>query len=701
MSDERDLTVFATALGDEVRDRALGTADGAAFTENAFVEVVAEHLAEIGMLDNPVVCFHQGRFGSGGVRLNGYAVPDDCERLDLLVAIFDGGPELHTVPSAEIGRVAGQAARAIQAAARGVHDQMERASDAYAMMRRIAELLSSGLREARVFMLTNGTTTAREIKPVVISNVLVSFEIYDLRRLMRTMATGQNRESIEIDLAKMGIRPIPCVAMPASGGEYESYLAIFPGEALYRMYEEFGPRLLEYNVRAFLQATGRVNRGIRDTLRNEPYHFMAYNNGISVTVDEIFTAAGTASLVITGFRGFQIVNGGQTTASIHRARKRDRLDLSKVHVAAKITRLPTERVEEMVPQISRFANTQNVVQEADFSSNEPFHIVLERLSKTTWTPGERSRWFYERSRGQYRTAINLEGTTPAKLRDFRERTPASQRFSKTDLARAVNSWNRLPHVVSTGAQKNFLAFMRSLRENRGSAWEPDEEFYQDTVAQVILLAAAQRVVRQEGFPAYRANIACYLVAYLSHRTGGRLQLKELWQRQGVTPELANLLRTWSHAINREIQDSAAGRNVTEWCKKEQCWMAVKRLDLQLPASLPAEWGVTPAQIDQPLEDVAVSPDEHAAVAQCMQLSSEAWFALHLWGRRSGQLAEWQAGIAHTLSSYAAGGWQKVPSPKQGMHGVRILELARSCGFDPLNGSMTSGITAPQNPLASN
>lgn len=682
MAEERDLAVFAKALAEEVRDRALGDAAGAEFTENAFVETVVEHLAEIGMLDNPVVCFHQGRFGAGGVRLNGYAVPDHGERLDLIVTLFDGRPELRTVPTADVIRVAGQAVRALQAAVRGDHEQMERASDAYAMMRRIAETLAGGIREARVFVLTDGLSATAGVKPQQAGEVSATFEVYDLRRLMRTMTTGQTREIIDIDLAAMGLPPIPCVAMPASDGEYESYLAIFPGEALYRMYEEFGPRILEYNVRAFLQASGKVNRGIRDTLRDEPNHFMAYNNGVSVTVDEISTQVFPDGLKITGFRGLQIVNGGQTTASIHRARKRDRLDLSRVHVAAKITRLPRDFVEEMVPKISRFANTQNVIQEADFSSNEPYHIALERLSKTIWAPGEQTRWFYERSRGQYRTAMNIEGTTPARVRAFRQRTPANQRFSKTDLARALNSWNRLPHVVSAGAQKNFIAFMRTLREQRGSSWEPDESYYRNVVTQVILFSVAQRIVRQEGFPAYRANITCYLVAYLSHRTGGRLLLDEIWRAQGISPELERILREWSYAVDRQIQTSAEGRNVTEWCKKEACWMVLRTLDLPLGDLLPPEWGAGSVASNGSESPASGPADAHAAAATCMQLPSEAWFALHLWGRRSGALADWQTGIAHTLSSYASGGWQKPPTPKQARQGIRILETARQHGFDP-------------------
>jgi hypothetical protein len=682
MADDRDILAFAESLTAEAADRALGDIEAGEFTENAFVQLVGEHLAEIGMLEDPVICYHTGNVGSGLVRLNGYAVTDDADRIDLLVAIHGGGGPPRTVSSAEVARVAGQAARALQAATRNAHEDLERASDQYAMMRRIAELLSGGVCEARVFVLTDGLSATRSVNPLKVGGVDVTFEIYDLRRLMRTMTTGLAREVVEIDLAAMGLDPIPCVAMPAANGEYESYLAIFPGETLFQMYETYGPRLLEYNVRAFLQAAGKVNRGIRDTLRDEPQHFMAYNNGISVTVDEITTGQINGRPVITGFKGLQIVNGGQTTASIHRARKRDRLDLSHVHVPAKVTRLPPDSVERMVPQISRFANTQNVIQEADFSSNEPFHVAVERLSKSVWCPGEQSRWFYERSRGQYQTAMNIEGTTPARLRAFRERTPPAQRFSKTDLARFLNSWSRLPHIVSGGTQKNFIAFMRDLREARGAKWEPDDAYYRDTIAQAILYQAAARIVRLEGFPAYRTNITTYLVACVSHRTAGRLQLDEIWRQQTVSTELESLLRTWAHPVDREIQDSAAGRNVTEWCKKIECWNIIRRLDLPL-RSAPPEWGLPASSgtaAESEIVEEARTPDEHAAAVRCMALPAEQWFALHLWGRKSGALAEWQVGIALTFSGYAGDGWRRTPSVKQARQGARILEIAEEAGF---------------------
>ncbi len=680
MAEQDDLASFASLLAADIRDRSLGDAVGAEFRENAFVEVVAEHLAEIGMLDNPEVCYYEGRVGNGVVRLNGYAASDDGERLDLLVAIFGDVDAVRSVSGDELARAAGQGARALTAAKRNVHEQMERASDAFAMMQRISEILSATVDQVRVFIITDGICAARGIKPTTVGGIDVRFEVYDIRRLARTMGSGQNGEVIDIRLTELGLEPIPCIAMPSGGEDYEAYLAIIPGDTLYRMYEEFGPRLLEYNVRAFLQASGKVNRGIRDTLRDEPQHFMAYNNGISVTVDEIETKQINGSgLVITRFKGLQIVNGGQTTASIHRARRRDRLDLSAVHVPAKITRLPVERIDDMVPKISRYANTQNVIQEADFSSNEPFHIVLERFSKTLWAPSGRTRWFYERARGQYQTAMNLEGATPARLRDFKERTPSSQRFTKTDLAKYLNSWNRLPHIVSGGAQKNFVAFMRALRQGRGTNWEPDEAFYRDLVAKAILFTAVTRIVKQEKVPAYRANIVCYLVAYLSHRCSGNMDSEEVWRQQGISASLEQTLRDWTHAVADCIQRSADGRNVTEWCKKEDCWNSVKLLDLHFAAERPVELPFDDGGADS---SASLDPDAQSAASECMKLTGEQWFALQTWGRRTGELSEWQAGIAHTLSSYAAAGWQRTPSLKQARHAVRILEAARSAGWSP-------------------
>ena len=206
--------------------------------------------------------------------------------------------------------------------------------------------------------------------------------------------------------------------------------------------------------------------------------------------------------VIRRVRGLQIVNGAQTTASIHRAKKIDKLDISRVSVAMKLTHVEAGKLSEFVPLIAWYANTQNPAQLADLSANKEFHIKLEQLSEKVWCPGEETRWFYERAAALTRSL--RRGTTPAKKRDFDLETPKSQRFSKTDLAKYRMSWGQLPHIVSRGTQKNFSAFMTTLRERNPPDWQPDPQFLRDTVALAILFGTIQSTVRKAKLGSYGA-----------------------------------------------------------------------------------------------------------------------------------------------------------------------------------------------------
>jgi hypothetical protein len=112
----------------------------------------------------------------------------------------------------------------------------------------------------------------------------------------------------------------------------------------------------------------------------------------------VLVGLGVLSLTIRSLKGLQIVNGGQTTASLHRARKRDKASLENIKVPAKIIRVKSENLDEMVAAVSRSANSQNTVQPADFSANDPFHTTVETLANNTWLPDQSGRWFYERAR---------------------------------------------------------------------------------------------------------------------------------------------------------------------------------------------------------------------------------------------------------------------------------------------------------------
>jgi len=596
MAENLELLNFIQRMSSEVHDRSSGgsESDGSVdFKENVFVEYVLEQLAEMGIVENPEVCHYERRAPRGSLRVNGFAVNDDGDTLDLFAAIFLDLQQPSNVSKEEMTRAANEAIRFFDAARKGLHQQMETASDAFGMASRIYEV-APRLTRARVFVLTDGRSRIKDVRRAKVKGlpVLLEVEIWDVERLFRSMQSGLPRDVIEIDFERTFGAPIPCLAMPRSPEDYFSYLMIMPAEILYRLYDDYGPRLLEFNVRSFLQAKGKVNRGIRDTLKQEPDRFMAYNNGISATADSLQVVRnGDGQMAIKTITGLQIVNGGQTTASLHRAKRMDNADISAVFVPAKITTLlKPEKLEEIVPKISLYANSQNKIDVSDFSANHSFHIEIERLSTTVWCPGEQGRWFYERARGQYQVAKSREGTTPARKRKFEERTPTSRRFTKTDLAKYVNSWDQLPHVVSRGAQKNFLAFTIEIQK-RDKDWKPDETWYRELIAKAILFKHTTRIVRQEEFPAYKANIVTYLIAYLACRSGPSTNLRQVWDNQKISSELESLLRSWSHEINDAITTSAGSRNVTEWCKKEECWEAVRRISAPLPDHLPPEWQV--------------------------------------------------------------------------------------------------------------
>ncbi len=685
MSD--DPSKFVAALNSEIMDRA-GGLDGTAadFKENVFTEIVLEQLADLGVVEGAECVYFEGKAGRGSGKLNGYAVSEDVGSIDLFVSVFLNAAEPVKVPAEDVRKAVEQAVRYFDAAVKGLHSSLQPGTEVFGMTRLINEL-GPKTERVRVFVLTDGTTTlGRDKLPDrAIGNVQVRFEVWDAERLARATTSGRAQEPINIDVAEFYDGPVRCIRLPEIIGEYAAWVAILPGEFLSRVYDRYSARLLERNVRSFLQAKGKVNRGIRDTIRKEPERFMAYNNGISITAEEVDARQGEdGDTVLKRVRGMQIVNGGQTTASIHRAATMDKADLSKVFLQAKITVIPADLVETLAPRIAEFANTQNPVQMADFSANDPFHIAVERLSKSIWIPGEQGKWFYERARGQYMVAQAMEGATPAQLRNFKERTPPGRRFAKTDLARWVNAWDQLPHFVSAGAQKSFVLFSQRQRETRAKSWEPDDTYFRDLISKGILANTMTDLAKREKFEGYRPQISAYTLAYLSFRTGSQFDLAHVWQNQRVSTVLEDLLRSWGHPIAACIIETAGARDVKEWTKKAECWASVRALDLPLPDRLPPElaqtvkqgggWGVQPTVARVPLD-----PDDIDALAACRRTDATDWVKIIEWGRKSGLVDPRQRLTASQLGNLAANGWIKDPSTKDAREGRRMINAANEQG----------------------
>jgi hypothetical protein len=476
-------------------------------------------------------------------------------------------------------------------------------------------------------------------------------------------------------------------------------VAIFPGILLRDLYDEHGSRLLELNVRSYLQAKGKINKGILETLRDDPADFMAYNNGITVVAEKIvFGRLKNGQEGIVELQGMQIVNGGQTTASIHRAAKDFDADLSKVFVQGKIVTVDPARFNEVVPFISRYANSQNKVTDPDLQANHRFHVALERVAKREWTPDQTSKWFYERARGSYQTARSRDGTTEARRREFDKKYPSHQRFTKEDLAKFENCWRGLPHIVNRGGQKNFTQFMTFIKQELGELpddWEPSPEEFRRYIAKAIVFRDVQRIVKAEGsITAYRINITAYTVAMLAERTARRLDLDAVWKRQRMSDALADAARLWAPVIFKTLLDYAQQQSVhiDNILKSQACWEHMLSLDLKIPSAVERELlsavptgGPASARAGFHRRDEHLSNQDHNNVARCMELGASQWMSIVTWGNGPGELKTWQLGIATTLASYAAQGWSRTPSVKQAKHGAAIIEAARAA----------RGLTGPQ------
>jgi hypothetical protein len=562
-----------------IADRLSVPGGGYPYDEIVFTEIVMDHMASIGMTFEPEPCHYERTVGKAKLRLGGYAVSEDADQLDLFVSLYRGVETVTPIPDTETKTAAEQCLRFLRKCAEGrLASTMDQSDEAFRVAHTIHESYPS-LDQIRIYVLTDRLAKAKNFQAREVQGKTIKLEVMDIERLWRHWSEGKPRDELVVNFEEVSGSALPCVFLRGDGEDYDYALTAIPGEALRFIYEKYGARLLEANVRSFLSATGKVNRGIRDTLRENPERFMAFNNGIVLVADEMHLArTGDGSPGIVWLKGMQIVNGGQTTASIYFTKKRNpEIDLGRVRVPAKIIRLRSDdsaEEEGLISDISKYANSQNSVKLSDLSANKPFHVRIEQLSLTTYCPDGVGRWFYERAAGSYNTMLAREGTTPARLKKLKADIPPSRKITKTDLAKFLNAWDRKPHFVSFGAQKNFERFMEGF--GNGESQEtplPDVAAYKRMIAKAIIFKTAHKLIRPM-FPAFQANVTAYTVSVLSERIADSLDLDKVWQSQAISGPLQQQIQVWAREVNDTLQKSANGRMISEWAKKAECWEAV-------------------------------------------------------------------------------------------------------------------------------
>lgn len=564
------------------------------FPVEAFFDRMTERLTEAGELEVADRAYYQSGEGGQRLRIDGYAGdPRQSEGvLGLIVCDFVDSDEVQTFGRGDVPPILNPLIRFLKRArTEKFRDALNEVSPAF----QVSDLIIttwSRVTKVKLILISNRQYIGRSdtVKLAEFGDVPITWSVWDLARFERFDRSGQAREDMLIDFTRDFGAPLPALKASQTGAALESYLLIVPGTQLAAIYDKWGARLLEANVRSFLQARAKTNQGIQKTIKEEPELFFPYNNGLSTTADAVSCVQGGDGLAIASISNLQIVNGAQTTGSIHASLKSAKDQLPQVFVQMKLTVVPPDRSEEIVPKISEYANTQNKVNAADFFSNHPFHIRIEQFSRDVVfaaREGERhdSKWFYERSRGQF---INARARlTSAQQKKFDLEFPKTQLFSKTDLAKFEYSAAGHPHIVSRGAQKNFAEFAKEI----GETWSKsntmyDELWYRRLIAKAIIFRQLEGEVPKQPWyeGGYRANIVTYAMAKIFKDANGEKQVLDLdaiWRRQAVSESLQRALLLAAGEANYVITHPPSGvRNMSEWAKQQACWAGLegRRLD---------------------------------------------------------------------------------------------------------------------------
>lgn len=577
-----ELAEFRTALLDETALRAEANNE---LSYTSFVNVFTEYLADAGFISDFTYANYRRPFkiGRRNARVDGYSENFFEETISLVIADFYNGENPVTLTKTDAMQSFRECMAFIEESFRGtLKSEIDKSSQAYYLSQLLYQYHARDkVRKIKIFLVSDKVRSsgAKNIDPERIDNVSIDFIIWTIDRLYENIRDeGETREILFSDYNSS---PVKCLYIDS--GSYPAYMCAMPGNLLANLYEKKDTELLEGNIRSFLSTKVAVNSGIRKTIINEPERFFTYNNGISATASSVMTETIDGNLYLKGIVDFQIVNGGQTTASLYNSRYKDKADLSEIYVPMKLTVVQKEQAKEVIPLIAEYANTQNKVNAADFFSNHEFCVKMERYSRSCRViPVGGAQydtfWFFERAKGQYTQA--QIGKTAAQIKEFQLRFPKNQLFTKTDLAKFRNSWDCMPDVVSKGAQTNFQKFAEDIKskyEERANDY--NEKYYKETVALGMLFHAVESLVSSQDWyqQGYRAQIVTYSIALFSRLmskqySGYVIDFQRMWRDQKVPSVILNEFVPLTKIVNDAINDPTRETvNVTQWCKRAECW----------------------------------------------------------------------------------------------------------------------------------
>jgi len=683
---------------DEYRSDVLASAASRAETSacslrEGFVEEVLDRLREAGEIPDFELC---PEIVTGPMKkkleIDAFAVDEADESLHLFIALRNGAQDMPPTLGKTEAKDQGfnRLLNVFECSRDGwLGSNIEESRPLWALAKRLerAERFSA----IRLHVISDRCVSdkLRELPPDNTKEGLpITFQIWDVIRMKRIHEARSARDELIVDFSQTPSGGLPILPGPNGGSGYRGYLSVIPAEVLADIYIRHGSRLLEGNVRTYLGRRGNVNKGIATTIAKEPERFFAYNNGIACTAASVeLDTAANGTLLIRSATDLQIVNGAQTTASLATARRAEK-PLSGVFVPMKLSVVQTDLALQMIPRISRFANSQNGVRPSDFFANHEFHRKVEEISRRILAPSAglvQTHWYYERARGQHLN--DQAGKSDAAKNQFLRMNPKNQVITKTDLAKVENCFDGFPEIACKGAEKSFTSFAERITNE----WEDKKALYGDdwfkaAVVRIILFRTTERLVSEASWyeGGYRAQIVAHTVgrlAVLAHHqsSGGRLDYQKLWQMQAVGGILEGQLLLIAERVTQVLRNPPKdGQNISEWAKQQACGKAT--LETQVPVVDGLDTFLLRLAEVKAAEREALAQgkidDGFRAVREAMSRSAESWQAIRDYAKGMRLLTPEDARALFPVLTTPP----KIPTDKQAERLMSLLERCKNTGF---------------------
>ncbi len=704
---------------EETLDEILGMAEN---PKDELTQLVVGYIQAMGDVDQVNICSYDN---GNGVALDGWGFngDEDLTSIDLFLSVYVDPDTSNRINANELDRHFNWLYRFFEQSQNG--KVLGKIHDTKSELYRVADLIHSTekIDRIRLFLLTNAIAPANYEKESIElgDGTLCEYIIWDAKRVMRQHNIISGKDPIVVDFDADYNSPLPCIQMPDVSENVACYLCVIPGTVLSQIYHKYHQQILEQNVRTFLQFKGASNKGIRDTMIGhkatyreklkgiedsdpEPDMFFAYNNGISTTAADITIRKTENGMEITRIKDWQIVNGGQTTASINAVFGMKGVNitkLSKVFVSMKVSVIKNkDKQSAIVQKISKFANTQSVVKKSDFNINEPFLVDIENQSRQEWckTPTGKpvSKWFFERTRGQYLDKAKHNNTASAE-NEFYAEYPKNQMFDKTMLSKFMMAWMENPASVCKGGENNYVVFFNRIK---ALGIKFDANVYRRTIAKGILFKAIDAFYGKDGIalPGYKSNMVAYTLSALGVLSDKKLDLVSIWNEQyvmnlsvqnnmtidiySIYAKLVNgqqhisykvkeqytttegkkrnrfvsvdipkedleklkattLYRVLEHVKKIEpliwdhIVNVDEGTNINEWTKANRCWDALKAKLSNQRASFSLPKNTLASDSDQESE---INEAQQAVITKAGEIDAMVWFSINKWGKENDGLS---------------------------------------------------------------